>query len=154
MEPISATIATALALGASAALKSTAESAIKDAYAALKTLVKRRYAAETVDALEKKPQSDTRREAVKEDLDGSGAEQDVELLSCARQLMELVKQRAPEAMAEVGVSIEDVTASSVRISDVISSGGAVRVARTQVSGDIDISNIRSGIGEGATPKKV
>ena len=69
MDPITVIVA-ALAAGAAAGLKPTAEQAIKDAYAGLKALILARYnrAAPALDQLEQAPESKARRAVVEEDL--------------------------------------------------------------------------------------
>lgn len=152
MEPVSATIATALALGASAALKSTAESAVKDAYEALKKLVKDRYAAATVDTLEKMPESLHRRAAVQEELQATPAVEDAEVLQKVRELLDAVASRSPQDAAALGVDLAHVQAEAIRISNVTAQGGGVRVSNAEVSGPIEISHVSAGGAEGSKKK--
>ena len=56
MDPITI-ILTALVVGAAAGLKPTAEKAVKDAYAGIKSLIKRKYGQVKVDILESDPAS-------------------------------------------------------------------------------------------------
>ena len=72
-------IVMALATGAAAALKPTAEQAIKDGYAALKELITRKYAQVHIDQLEAHPNSKNRRGVVEEELAAAGVGQDVEV---------------------------------------------------------------------------
>jgi hypothetical protein len=73
-------IVTALAAGASAALKPTVEQAVKDSYAALKGLIQRKYTQVDVNQLEANPTSKSRRGVVEEDLAAVGADKDAEAL--------------------------------------------------------------------------
>ena len=72
MEPVTIIVA-ALAAGAAAALKSTAEQAINDLYAGFKALIQRKYGIASVEALERKPDSEAKRTSVTEDLTDAGA---------------------------------------------------------------------------------
>ena len=68
-------IVTALATGAAAGLKPTAAQAVKDAYAGLKSLIQRKLGTTaSVDALESKPDSETKQSSVAEDLADTGGE--------------------------------------------------------------------------------
>ncbi len=92
MDPITL-IVTALAAGAASGLTDTASSAVKDAYARLKALVKKRLAdrpdAELVLARhENAPQ--TWRAPLTAELSEAGADQDLELVAAAQALMSLV----------------------------------------------------------------
>ena len=89
MEPIT----TALV----AALGKLAEPAVKDAYDALKRLLAKKLgvghpAVEAVDQLEKKPESNGRREILGEELASSSAATDQEILSSVQALLEQVKK--------------------------------------------------------------
>src|SRR5688572_11865818 len=89
MEPIT----TALV----AALGKLAEPAVKDAYEALKRLLAKKLgvghpAVEAVDQLEKKPESNGRRETLSEELASSPAPADQEILAAAQALLEQVKK--------------------------------------------------------------
>jgi hypothetical protein len=143
MEPVTI-IVSALAAGALAGLKPTAEAAVKDAYAAFKALVRRKYGSVDVIPVEKKPDSEPKRESVAEDLRDAGAGSDVELLEAARTLLELIRSRAPETGPAIGVDLEEVTAAALRIHGVDAEGTGVRVRKGEFSGDIDISNVNAG----------
>jgi hypothetical protein len=65
MDPITI-IVTALAAGAAAGLKPTAEQAIKDAYAGIKVLMLRKYETLSLEALEQKPDSETKQASLAE----------------------------------------------------------------------------------------
>jgi hypothetical protein len=89
MEPIT----TALV----AALGKLAEPAVKDAYDALKALIVRKLGGkhpvvDAVDRLEKKPESGGRRETLGEEIAGSAAAADAEIIAAARALLENVKK--------------------------------------------------------------
>ena len=145
MEPITA-IVTALALGATAGLKGTAEQLIKDGYTTLKTLLTSKFpqASASVDQLEHAPNSKARRALVEEDLTKEGAGHSVEILQHAKALLDMIAQRAPKTAEVIGVSLTDITGASLRIADVLSSGSGVRVEGANIDGDINIQGVRAG----------
>jgi len=116
MDPITLIVA-ALAAGASLGITDTASSAIKDAYAALKVLVRKRLGgrpeAELVLAKhEQAPQ--TWRAPLMAELDEAGAGRDADLVAAAEALMHLVD----EAGARAGKYTVDVRgAQGVQIGD-------------------------------------
>lgn len=79
MEPVNVLV-TALASGAAAALKPTAEAVIRELYEGLRSLIKRKYNSVNVAELEKKPDSDVKRASLAEDSKDAGADHDAELL--------------------------------------------------------------------------
>ena len=144
MEPISA-IALSLALGAGAtAGQEAVKAVVKDAYEALKELIKSRYPRVPTEQLEQAPESKNRRAVVEEDLATAGAGQDAELLARARALVELVQRHAPAAAAAVGVDLKEVAAANLRLADIAASGTGVRVEKGTFTGDIDIRGVRAG----------
>ncbi len=153
MEPISL-IATALALGAAAGLKSTAEQAVKDAYGGLKKLIQDRYSSAEVSLaqLEKAPASAARRGVVEEDLTDLGAEKDEDVLRRAKEVLDTVRKYAPEAGPSIGVSLEDVRAASLSIEGIIASGTGVSVRKGDFAGDIEIRDVKAGTRDAQDPK--
>jgi hypothetical protein len=145
MEPIGA-IALSLALGAGASAgKEVVSALVKDAYMALKTLIKNRYPKVSVDQLEQSPESKNRRAVIEEDLAAARAQDDTELAAAARNLMELVRQHAPGAASAIGVDLKDVNAANLRLADIVASGTGVKVEHGTFTGDIDISGVRAGV---------
>jgi hypothetical protein len=89
MDPISLAIVSALA--------KLSEEIVKDSYEALKSLIARKFGAESdlsraVDNLEKKPDSAGRRGTLEEEVASSRADQDPELLKVAETLSAQVKE--------------------------------------------------------------
>ena len=150
MDPITLVV-TAIAAGASAALKSTAESAVKDAYQGLKRLISRRYEDVDVDPVERRPGSEAKRQSLAEDLDAAGAARDRELLEAAQRLVEAVRTHDAAAGPAIGVDLEQVQAEFLRVSDVSASGTGVRVRHGTFSRGIDISGVDAG--GGAAPDR-
>jgi hypothetical protein len=144
MDPVSVIVA-ALAAGAAAGAKPTAEQAIKDAYAGLKGLIQRKWGQVNVSQLEAHPTSEARRAVVKEDLAQAEAGTDRELLALADKVLDVVAQHAPEIAQSIGVRLEDIkSGGSLRIRDVAATDVAVDVKKADIHGDIDISGVRAG----------
>ena len=98
MEPVTTTIAAAVALGAAESLKDVATQAIKDAYAGLKKLIQDRYGnnedvTDAVDYVAKKPVAENRRQMLEEALKEAGADKDQELVQLAQQLLAALKEQ-------------------------------------------------------------
>lgn len=108
MDPITL-IVTALAFGAAFGLKATAPPAIKNAYAGLKQLIQDRYAAayDSVEHLEKSPESKSRHDGVEEELEKTGAATDADLVKQARALVELVMEHDREAAYRSRIDLGD-----------------------------------------------
>jgi parallel beta-helix repeat protein len=143
MDPISI-IVTALATGAAAGLKPTAEKAIKDAYDGIKSLIRRKYSHVSVDALEHDPASQGRQIVMKEDLAKTAAGGDAELLQQAKAVLDAIQKYAPQAAEVVGVRLEDIKGASLKIADIISTGQGVGITGAVILGDIEIKGVRAG----------
>ena len=145
MEPITA-ITTALALGAASALKNTTENIFKDCYAALKSLIIHKFPQTTisVEQLEQVPESKARQNVVEEDLTIAGAIEDIEVLQKAKELLELIEKKAPTMASVIGVDLEDIKGGTLRISGILSTGGAVKIKGADIAGNIEIKGIHAG----------
>lgn len=144
-------IVMALATGAAAALKPTAEQAIKDGYTALKELITRKYAQVQVDQLEANPNSKNRRGVVEEELAVVKADQDAEVLQHAQVLLEAIQRQAPETVTAIGVDLKDIEGASLAIRRVIATGTGVKVEHGTFNGDITIEDVHDGRPGGARP---
>jgi hypothetical protein len=146
MEPITI-IVTALVAGAAAGLKPTAEQAVKDAYGALKNLIRHKYgqAAASVEHLEAAPDSKARRAVVEEDLGKANAGQDAELLKQAQAILEAVQAHDPDAARVVGISLEEIKGASLELNHVLAQGTSsatgVIIKKAEVTGDIKIFDV-------------
>jgi hypothetical protein len=145
MDPISL-IVTALAAGAAAALKPTAERAVKDAYEALRTVIRDRYqrVATTVDTLEAQPDSKSRRDVVSEELAGSDAIADEAVIERAQEVLKVVELYAPGAAEEIAIDLETIrVGANVNIRDVVAAGRAVRIRDAEIGENLTIEGIRA-----------
>ena len=153
MDPMT-TIVTALAIGAAAGLKPTAEKAIKDAYSGIKALIRRKYSRVSVDMLENDPASEDRKKIVKEDLKKTNADSDLELLSLTKELLDALQRYAPETAGAVGVDLEDIKAGSVKIEDIIATGTGVKMTKADIDRDLEIKKVRAGDSGDSPQKKI
>ena len=147
MEPVTL-IVTALALGAAAGLKATAEQTVKDAYTGVKTLLGK-YAgvSGSLDALEKKPESKNKQASLAEDLQDAGVEKDLELLAQAQKLVEAIEKSklGATSAAAIGVNLKEIKAAYLKISDVTARNTGVQLEHGEFSGGVDISGIQAGV---------
>lgn len=103
MDP-STLIVSAVVAGAVAAGQEVTAQAVKDSYAALKALLARKFGRhpDLVDAVSKvdaRPDSAARQEMLKEELQATQADQDSEVLTAARQLLDRLAQGNPSSGA-------------------------------------------------------
>jgi len=101
MDPLTV-ITAAVSAGATLALKSTAEQAVKDAYGALKSLILSKFGskgdtAKAVEAVESKPESEGRKTTLQEELEAAGAGKDQEVVDKATELLKLLESKSPGA---------------------------------------------------------
>jgi hypothetical protein len=141
---IYSSIAIALALGAAAGIKSTAEQAIKDCYSSIKALIKKKYPRIDLTILEDKPESESRRKVIAEDLAEVDAAKDKELLEKVGKLLETLNNTPIESHESIGVKLDDIEALSLTIRDVLSSGSGIVVNKSRFSGDINLQGIKAG----------
>lgn len=144
MEPVSIIVA-ALVAGAAAAFKDTAAQAIKDAYAGFKALIQRKYGGVSVDALERKPDSEAKQLSVREDLTDAGAGTDQELLDRAKALLDAVKTHDQAAAAQLNINLDEVEAAYFKLKDAAATGDVnVGVKKSTFSGGIDMEGLTAG----------
>jgi hypothetical protein len=149
MDPTSL-IATALAAGAVAALKATAPTVIKDAYAGLKRILRDRYAAaqDSVEQLEDSPESQGRRAVVAEELATAGAASDPDILDQAEALIDLLRTHDPDAARTVALDLAGFKASELEAEDISAESGtgsatAVRMSEAEIEGKASFKNLKA-----------
>jgi hypothetical protein len=85
-----------------------------------------------------------------EGLESAGAQHDPEfpqLAAQAQSLMVLIQSHAPQAAAAIGVDLKEVEAVNLRLVDIVATGTGVKVEKGKLSGDIEITAVRAGIGK-------
>lgn len=98
MDPITTAIIAALSAGAIAGLTDTAKAAISDGYNKLKDLLMKKHGAssevmQAIVQLEKKLESQGRKDMLAEEIAAVKAEQDDEVVAAAKQILILVKSQ-------------------------------------------------------------
>jgi hypothetical protein len=135
MDPVTL-IVTALAAGAAAAAKDVGGDAVKSAFNGLKNLIAQKFGGrpdvvEAVTKVEQKPESEGRKETLKEELQTAGADKDQELLAEVQKFLKLLEEKG----VPTGVSQSIGTATAT------ASGGGTAVGAIQVGGDAGNINI-------------
>ena len=144
MDPITIIVAS-LAAGAAAGLKSTAELAIKDAYAGIKKLIQLKYGTVSLQALEQKPNSELKRASIAEDLVGLGARDDKELLNHAKFLLDAVKLHDPDVAGKLNINLEEVDAAYFKLNGAASTGDMnVAIKKSSFVSGIDLEGLTAG----------
>jgi hypothetical protein len=109
LDPIIASIVSALAAGALASAKKVAGHAVEDAYNAVKALVVRKIGGETaVKAVEEKPKSDAAKALLAEELKASAAVEDDALLAAIAKLQETINAMPKNDVEAAGIVIGDI----------------------------------------------
>ena len=101
MEPITAAIVAALAVGVTDGTRTVAEQAVTDGYTRLKRLLKREFGesselVESVENLEKKPTADSRKAQLAEAVADSQAQLRLEVVQVAQALLDTIREKQPE----------------------------------------------------------
>jgi hypothetical protein len=143
MEPTEA-ILTALAIGAKLSQDSGTEQQLKRLYGNLKSIVISKYKSinEDIEFLEAKPSSKARQEMVHDDLIDYRIGQDMDVLSAAKELLFEIQEEGKYTEGQIGVDLQDVSAESLTVSDIISTGTGIFVKRAKIKKDIIISKIK------------
>jgi len=143
MEAISA-IMTAIISGAIASAKPSTEKVISDLYEGLKSIIQHKYGNVSLEAVEKKPNSEAKQASLREDLLEASVGEDNELLQQARLLLQAISEQTPQVAQAIGIKLEDVKAANVRLQEIIVRGEqatGVLIERGEFSGDIEVTGV-------------
>ena len=93
MDPITTAVIAAITAGVTGGITDTGKKVIVDAYEALKIMLKKKFGGESdliksIEGLETKPESTGRREMLKEEVIATRAEQDLDILQAAQDLLD------------------------------------------------------------------
>jgi hypothetical protein len=144
MDALSA-IMTAIISGAVASAKPTTEKVISDLYGGLKALIQHKYSDISLDAVEKKPDSEVQKAALLENLQDVKAGEDNELLQQAQLLLTAIVEQPQQVAQSIGVKLEDVKAANIRLQEIIVSGeqaAGAHLNHIETTGDIEISKVK------------
>jgi hypothetical protein len=120
-------IVTALVAGVAAGATSVAEQTVKEAYAGLKDLIRRRFGdqgdvALAVEQLERNPDSSARQELLREELASASAGQDADVLQAARDLLALVRPNIDTSQTATGRGAATVGDGNIAITGDVQGG--------------------------------
>jgi hypothetical protein len=92
VDPVTLALIAAIAAGAAKGVSQVVESAVTDGYRGLKQLLARKFGHDSdvvkaIESAEEKPESEGRKNVLREEIAASGAEADPEILAAARQLL-------------------------------------------------------------------
>lgn len=139
---------TAIAIGASAALKETASQAVKDAYGAVKKLISERSSID-LRKLEDSPDSRLQHAKLREDLEAAGFRRDEQLLVKIDQLTRAIEMTQPDA---ADFLLEDFEAATLLVRKLtVQDGGRAKISKTTIKGKAVFDEI--SIGGGRIQKK-
>jgi hypothetical protein len=155
VEPVSITIVTALAAGATTVVKAVANAEIKNAYDGLKRLIIDRYqkAQPFVEAVEADPTSEPEQTVLTKQLSKAGADADPELKESARQLLKAVESLRHEPKAAELFDFDRLRAArNFELEDIETIGTVLRAREADFEGDFKAKGIRQ-TPSGAAEKK-
>jgi hypothetical protein len=150
MDPVSA-IVTAIAAGATAALKDVTAQTVKSAYHSIKELIALKFAGVDLAALEKKPDNENRQAVLAEELGEAKADQDDELLAKVEELQAALKEHLPrDESGQPLIDLESFEAASVVIKEAVRDRPMLWAKNTKIAGNVDIEFSKPG----SDPKNV
>jgi hypothetical protein len=155
MDPITVTIVSAIAAGATAGASEVATSAIKDAYTGLKRLIVDGYrnVAPFVDAVEADPASKPEQTVLAKQLDQAGAAKDDELKAAAQVLLDAVDELRAKPGATVLFDFGVLhRARNVELEDIEALGPIFRAREATLEGDFKAKGIRQKPAGGSAEK--
>jgi hypothetical protein len=153
MDPASILVS-ALVAGAAAAVDEAAAVAVKDLYSAVKQFIQEKYAEVRLSRVEIDPADPKRQEALKQDIEDSGAYKDSELLARVNALLDAIEldKSATAAAHDIGIDIVDVRGAGLKLNDLAAEGDVrLKVAKSTFSKDVSIRGVRAGDGRNSRP---
>ena len=123
--------------------------ALHDAYQTFCALLMEHYPAVNFHYLADRPASASRRASFAEDLVDQQAHNDHAVVTAALALGDALQaaataNAAPTDATVIGVDLAGVRAAALKLRDIQSSGGAVRVHNSQLRGEVDLAGIVAG----------
>ncbi|GAB2661831.1 hypothetical protein [Nocardia goodfellowii] len=141
---VTAAVALAAA-GAGAGLTEAAKLAVTDAYAGLKQILASRYPGVDVSGVERRPDSEAKRDSLAEDLTDAGAGADEELGEAAQRLIDTVGEHTPEVFERIGMDLTDLeVGGSFNADRVHGSDIGIRLHGAKIAQDFNASDITAG----------
>ncbi|MFE3100531.1 tetratricopeptide repeat protein [Nocardia tengchongensis] len=144
MSESSTIIATALALGALAHERRMVAGTVDDSYSALATELSAQCPRLDLTGVTRAPDSEIARITLAEEIEAEGVAADTDLLVLAQQLIAAVHIEVGGLGRTIGVDLDRIHASALRLGSVDASASGVRVSNSQFRGDVEIGMVRSG----------
>lgn len=145
VDPVSTIVVSAFVVGAAKGAAKVGEQAVQDAYQALKRLVTTTFNTavdllDSITGLEKKPESESRRSVLAEELSAAGALDNAEVIAAANVVLEAAQQNG--AYQTIGVDWADVRAAHIKLGQIRARAGAIgfRAARSEIQ-NLEITGI-------------
>lgn len=139
-------IVSALAAGALASAKEVASQAVADAYDGLKTLLQDVYHLTSLKLLEKNPESEGFRSALKEEISGTDATEDESVAELLQQLIEAIEadEMTQQALQDGGIEIGDILAGKNVLLKGLGAERGIKVGNIEGGEDVVIENVEAG----------
>ncbi len=155
MEPVTGLIVGALVAGATAAAKGVATDAVRDAYQALKTLLRSRLGAraDVVDRVERDPADEAEHGALGLYVKSAGIAGDAEVDAAARRLLAAVEELRRSDPSLAVIDVGRFTAESVELSDSEFTEGFFRADTAEIQGSFKATGLRRAADSGDPAKK-
>ena len=139
-------ITTGIIAAVGAGLAKVGETAVVDAYNGVKSLIVKKFGKESqlkkaVDALEERPDSESRKGMVKEEVEAANADKDPDLLAAANLLLAALKKSSDATGVKIGDTIIEgsLTAEQVVAEGAGSTG--LEVASSTIKQDVHLGNV-------------
>ena len=139
-------LTTGIIAAVGAGLAKVGETAVVDAYNGVKSLIVKKFGKESqlkkaVDALEERPDSESRKGMVKEEVEAANADKDPDLLAAANLLLAALKKSSDATGVKIGDTIIEgsLTAEQVVAEGAGSTG--LEVASSTIKQDVRLGNV-------------
>lgn len=139
-------LTTGIIAAVGAGLAKVGETAVVDAYNGVKSLIVKKFGKESqlkkaVDALEERPDSESRKGMVKEEVEAAKAHEDADLLAAANLLLAALKKSSDATGVKIGDTIIEgsLTAEQVVAEGAGSTG--LEVASSTIKQDVRLGNV-------------
>lgn len=139
-------LTTGIIAAVGAGLAKVGETAVVDAYNGVKSLIVKKFGKESqlkkaVDALEERPDSESRKGMVKEEVEAANADKDPDLLAAANLLLAALKKSSDATGVKIGDTIIE---GSLTAEQVVAEGAGsmgLEVASSTIKQDVRLGNV-------------
>jgi len=147
MDPVSLVL-TVITAAAPLVAKEVVGATVKDAYAALKGAISRKFKrGAAVAAVEEAPDSESARKGLAGALSETGAADDPEIRQLAERLAEALKDVPPDVLAQSGIDMGVIRATRDAIVENNSAAGGIRMQSIDAGQDAIVRGNRAGLSD-------